>query len=213
VPLVRFKNQLKTNPILVTLPSSPWSLTESIMSMPLRDLLTTAPSDWCIPQYESLPDGHPPVVSQKNWTNEYPLVSSQSISTDINPDMNRLAELFGPENGLDEALLSEHVYPINATTELMCKEGDTVRCFYTYIAYPVMKAFRSVLTQRSESGPLGTTSVNQTVDFLWGRESSCVLIGELKRHGIINPQAWTTGRTDDTNRKRLGRELRGYVVA
>lgn len=76
-----------------------------------------------------------------------------------------------------------------------------------------MNAFSSVLTQRSEPGPLGTTSVSQTVDFLWGRGSSCLLLGELERHGIINPQVWTTGRTDDTNRKRLGRELRGYVVA
>lgn len=175
------------------------------MSMSLRELLTTAPSAWCTPQYESLPDGHPPVVSQKNWTNDYPPVSSQFMSTDINPDMDRLAELFGPENDLDNALLS-------GKTEVMCKEGDTVRCFYTYMAYPVMLAFQSVLTQRSESGPLGSTSVNQTVDFLWGRGSSCVLIGELKRHGLIQPQMWT-GMADDTNRKRLGRELRGYVVA
>ncbi|KAH7633187.1 hypothetical protein B0T09DRAFT_300967 [Sordaria sp. MPI-SDFR-AT-0083] len=106
------------------------------------------------------------------------------------------------------------VNPLNGTAEYFQTEGDTVRTFYTHVSHPIQLAFQtnhgSFIVQRSESGPLGPTQVSQTIDFTWGCGEHCLMIGELKRHGIIDRKRWTGERPPDGNRIGLGKELRAY---
>ncbi|KAI0967946.1 hypothetical protein F4678DRAFT_229307 [Xylaria arbuscula] len=101
-------------------------------------------------------------------------------------------------------------HPLNRTTEDLQTEGDSVRVFYTHISHPVQLAFQDIVTQRSETGPPGPTSYAQTVDFEWIRSDQCIIIGEIKRHGVIDPSVWENDESTDKNRRWLGQELRGY---
>ncbi|KAL2017268.1 hypothetical protein VTK56DRAFT_2380 [Thermocarpiscus australiensis] len=122
--------------------------------------------------------------------------------------------LFGTEDALEGHLLNKNVMPLNNTTEWLQSEGDSVRTFYTHVSHPIQLAFhtngQSFMIQRSESGPLGPTQVSQTVDFTWGYGDRCVMIGELKRHRMIDAKAWRGEVPASHNRRWLGKELRAY---
>ncbi|KAI1317137.1 hypothetical protein F5Y16DRAFT_392930 [Xylariaceae sp. FL0255] len=102
------------------------------------------------------------------------------------PHWEESQQLFGDEDDLDRLLLSTVVHPLNDLQGNLQSEGDCARTFYAHVALPVQLAFQQIIAQRSEAGPLGSTSVSQTVDCTWSHKTHCVLAGELKRHGIID---------------------------
>ncbi|KAI1287150.1 hypothetical protein F5Y03DRAFT_380578 [Xylaria venustula] len=177
------------------------------MSVPLRTILNQAPMPFA--SFFDLPGAGSRSTSHKPWASNYPEILSPWFHF---VDIDGVQDVLGPEDDLDRLLLSKTVYPLNQTTEALQSEADSVRVFYTHIAHPIQIAFQHIIVQRSETGPPGPTSYAQTVDFSWTQDQQCILIGELKRHGIINPSMWrtNTGTTIDNNRKWLGQELRGY---
>ncbi|KAK3331537.1 hypothetical protein B0H66DRAFT_587710 [Apodospora peruviana] len=125
--------------------------------------------------------------------------------------------LFGAEDDLEKLLLSIDVNPLNGTAEWLQKEGDSVRTFYTHVSHPIQLAFQTrhhtpFIVQHSESGPLGPTNVTQTIDYSWGYGERSLIIGEVKRHGIIDIRTWTGENPVDSTRRWLGKELRGTVM-
>ncbi|KAK4119948.1 hypothetical protein N657DRAFT_649729 [Parathielavia appendiculata] len=182
----------------------------------LRDLLLQPAFPDGTAAFHTLTGAGEPSLSHKSWVADYPEVLPQALRIFENPDQDTINTIFGDENALDHRLLTKDVMPLNDTVEWFQKEGDSVRAFYTHISHPIQLAFHTNLgppfiIQRSESGPLGQTQVSQTVDFSWGCGESSLMIGELKRHGIINTGAWITSpRRPDGNRVWLGKELRAY---
>ncbi|KAK4172702.1 hypothetical protein QBC36DRAFT_222146 [Triangularia setosa] len=174
----------------------------------LRDLLLQPPLPNGTSSFHRLPGAGKPSLSHKNWAREYPEV--QNLRLHVNPTEADINEVFGSEDALDEYLLNKEGSPLNVTTEWLQTEGDSVRTFYTKVAKPIQLAVQPFITLRSESGPLGPTNVNQTIDFTWGCGEHCLVIGELKRHGMIDVETWTGRAGTDSNRTWLGKELRGY---
>jgi hypothetical protein len=80
------------------------------------------------------------------------------------------------------------------------------------ISSPVKTAWRSFPRnfERNQIGPVGNTSFSGTVDCRFEHGTSCILVGELKKPGIITPD-WFNPNATSTNKSRLGKELRGYV--
>ncbi|GAW20271.1 hypothetical protein ANO14919_097720 [Xylariales sp. No.14919] len=126
------------------------------------------------------------------------------------PDSQGLLRFLGPEGEMDDLLLSKIVHPVNQVQEDLQSEGDSVRVFNAYMGHPVQLAFQRFLTLRSEVGPPGRTPYKETADFSWIYGDQCVVVGELKRHGIINPNRWSGRLQPDGNRVWLSKELRGY---
>lgn len=176
----------------------------------LRDLLFQPALPGDTATFHTLPGAAPPSLSHKNWVQGYPEVRGLRLL--INPGLNEINTEFGHEDDLDSLLLAKDVNPLNDTTEWLQKEGDSVRTFYTHVSIQLaFKGFDGTpfIVQRSESGPLGSTQVPQTVDFTWGYgDQHCLMIGELKRHGIINRRRWAGQIAADNNRRWLGQELR-----
>ncbi|KAL2005533.1 hypothetical protein VTN00DRAFT_2744 [Thermoascus crustaceus] len=75
---------------------------------------------------------------------------------------------------------------------------------------PLRSAFPDI-QERWETGPIGNTSTAVTVDFRYSVTNFCVLIGELKPPQTINPLFWNNPNAIQTNKTRLGRELRMYA--
>lgn len=173
----------------------------------LRDVLLQAPFPDNTASFHRLPGAGRPTLTQKPWARDYHEI--QNLQYYLNPTEDDIDQVFGPEDALDAYLLNREVSPLNVTTELLQTEGDSVRTFYTKVAEPIQLAFQPVVALRSESGPLGPTDVNQTIDFTWGYRNHCLIIGELKRHGIIDVDRWTGVAGQNTTRTWLGKELRG----
>lgn len=178
----------------------------------LRDLLLQPAFPNGTASFHTLPGAGKPSLSQKNWAQNY--LEVQALQLYMNPTRDHINTVFGDEDTLDNHLLNRDVSPLNGTTEWFQKEGDSVRTFYTNVSHPIQLAFQThhgtpFIVQRSESGPLGPTNVTQTIDFTWGCGERCLVIGELKRHGIIDVETWTGERPTDNNRRWLGKELRG----
>lgn len=85
----------------------------------------------------------------------------------VSPSQVEIDLVFGPEEDLDLFLISKQVYPANETIERLQSEGDSTRLFHTHISKFVMLAFQNILTQRSETGPLGFTTASQTIDWTY----------------------------------------------
>lgn len=127
-----------------------------------------------------------PSLSQKKWAQNYHQVETIRFLIDPSPDA--INTEFGDETALDGHLLDRHMSPLNHTAEWLQKEGDSVRTFYTHIAHPIQVAFQTqhgtpFIVLRSESGPLGTTHVRQTVDFTWAFQDHALLIGSTRCMG------------------------------
>ncbi|KAI1116719.1 hypothetical protein F5Y14DRAFT_53349 [Nemania sp. NC0429] len=181
------------------------------MALPLRTLLTQPAIPWA--SFHHLPGAEgTSSLSKKNWVAPYELIPSQYLNLVRNPDFNEIDNVLGAEDELDRLLLSRTVYMHNHIPEALQNEADSVRAFYTHISLPIQLAFQGIIIQRSEAGPLGPTNYSQTVDFTWSHGDRCVLVGELKRHGIIADESWLN-RIDsdpDHNRRLLSKEMRGY---
>ncbi|KAI1270817.1 hypothetical protein F5Y07DRAFT_406849 [Xylaria sp. FL0933] len=178
------------------------------MSVLLSDLLTQSPSH--IPRLYYFPDASKPRTSQKAWASKYPEILPPALQFSYDPSIDEINKQLGPEDEMDRFLLSKVVHPLNQTEEALQSEGDSRRVFYTQIALPVQLGLQEIIELRSESGPPGSTSCPQTADFLWMRDDQSVIMGEFKRHGIIEPATWMGRKTADTNQRFLGKELRGY---
>ncbi|KAK4243262.1 hypothetical protein C7999DRAFT_18374 [Corynascus novoguineensis] len=180
----------------------------------LRDLLLQPALPAGTATFQTLPGAGEPTLSQKNWTEAYHEVRRPALTLHENPNLDTINTVFGDEDALDAQLLNRDVNPLNGTIEWFQKEGDSVRTFYTHVSHPIQLAFQTAhgtpfIVQRSESGPLGSTQVSQTIDFTWGHGACCLMIGELKKHKMINPARWKGDMQADNNRVRLGKELRG----
>ncbi|KAL2129656.1 hypothetical protein VTI74DRAFT_7490 [Chaetomium olivicolor] len=180
----------------------------------LRDLLLQPALPDRTAKFYRLEGAAKPSLSKKGWAADYPEVTRFRLY--INPDLNAINALFGDEDALDHHLLNRDVMSSNETVEWFQSEGDSVRAFYTKVSLPIQLAFQTdhgapFIVQRSESGPLGSTQVSQTIDFTWGWADRFVLMmGELKKHGMIDVATWRGVDPTDHNRKWLGKELRGY---
>ncbi|KAK4220895.1 hypothetical protein QBC38DRAFT_462078 [Podospora fimiseda] len=160
----------------------------------LRELLLqpSLPDGTCV--FGSLPGAPSPSLSNKNWNKDDNHIPDLApIYANLNFD--QINEVFGAETALDNHLLNKDVSRLNSTSEWLQSEGDSVRTFYTHIASPVQLAFQTspelpFIVLRSESGPLGPTQMPP---------------------GFISPDRWRGLRNPDGNRRRLGRELRGYA--
>ncbi|KAI0802128.1 hypothetical protein GGR55DRAFT_666972 [Xylaria sp. FL0064] len=177
------------------------------MSVFLCDLLKESPSH--IPRFYRFPDTSKPRTSQKAWASEYPDILPPALRLFYDPSIDKIKEHLGPEDEMDRFFLSKAVHPLNQTVEALQSEGESRRVFYTQIALPVQLGLQEIIELRSESGPPGQTTHPQTADFLWMRGRRSVIIGEFKRHGIIDPATWMGVEAVDANYIFLGRELRG----
>ncbi|KAL2259687.1 hypothetical protein VTK26DRAFT_6542 [Humicola hyalothermophila] len=181
----------------------------------LRDLLLQPALPDGTAVFHTLPGAGEPSLSEKAWSRDYHDVRPSVLYE--NPDVNTINHVFGLEDDLDEHLLNTEVNPWNSTIEYVQNEGDSVRTFYTHVSHPIQLAFQThhgtpFIIQRSESGPLGPTNIPQTIDFTWGHRERCLLMGELKRHRIINPMRWRPNAQLDNNSRRLGKEVRGSIL-
>ncbi|KAK4096269.1 hypothetical protein N658DRAFT_531249 [Parathielavia hyrcaniae] len=169
----------------------------------VRDLLLQSPLPGGTATFHGFSGAGAPSLTHKNWVQPYPEV--QLAQVQMNPDFDAINAVFGNEDSFDRHLQDMAVNPPNNTIEWFQSEGDSVRVFYTHISHPIQLAFQTpsgtpFVVQRSESGPLGSTNVSQTVDFTWGHGERCLLLGELKRHRIIDPRRWTGQLPADGNR-------------
>jgi hypothetical protein len=178
------------------------------MSVTLKSLLLTPPLRREQATFATLPGASNPTTAEKIWTRGYDPIAQQRIACAVNPSLEQITALFGEEDDLEQILLNTMVHPVNETDLWIQSERDSAVFFDTLISLQVQLAFRSILVRRSESGPLGHTNYAQTIDLTYGHGDICVLCGEFKRHGIINVSRWTGQKTPDTNRTRLGREIR-----
>ncbi|KAK4095746.1 hypothetical protein N658DRAFT_99972 [Parathielavia hyrcaniae] len=193
--------------------NSPSLCSQHINMVILRDLLLQPALPDGTGSFHTLQGADKPSLSKKNWAESYHEVLALQLF--VNPPREHIDIAFGGEDALDEHLLNRDMNPLNGTTEWFQSEGDSVRTFYTNVSHPIQLAFQThhgtpLIVQRSESGPLGQTNVTQTIDFTWGCEERCLMIGELKRHGIVDLETWTGTKETDRNRRWLGKELRGY---
>lgn len=175
----------------------------------LRDILLTTPLPQLHTSFEKAPGAASPSLSQKSRAKDYHDVKVEAIK---NPTPAHMSDLLGPEDELDHHFLGLPMHPLNPTYQLIQTEGDVARV--GNLIFGPMLPFHDngpVIIQRSESGPLGTTHVRQTVDFTFAWGDRCLATGEFKRPWIIDPAMWTTRRAApaNTNRARLGKELKG----
>lgn len=182
------------------------------MSVPLRTLLCSPPlTQGGRVTFERLPgtESHRPLTSDKAWARNYDPIAQQYISWVVNPTLEMINTLYGEEDSLEQTLLDKLVHPVNETNHMIQSERDGGFFFDTYVSHPVQFAFSPILVRRSEAGPLGTTNSAQTVDLAYSHGDVCVLCGEFKKHGILSVPRWIGEKDHDTNRTRIGREIRG----
>lgn len=177
-----------------------------------RDVFFTAPIPDGTTSFRTLPGANKPSISKKSWAQTYHEV--QRLRIIENPTQENIDTELGPEDAFEHHILGRPTYPFVSSFQWLQSEGDAARAFYTCVSNPIQSALYGrngpFIDERSESGPLGQTHVNQTVDFTWGFGERCLVIGELKKPGIIDPSKWKTGPGGaDTNRRLLGQELRG----
>lgn len=177
------------------------------MEYTARDLLLTP----ALPgsTYHAIPGAANPVTSHKSWADGYDCMPH--LRAFLNPTKDDINTFFGNEDALDDFLLNTSANPSNPLTERFQTEGDTVRAFYAQLSSCIHFPIQGFSNLYAESGPLGNTNVTQTVDVQWGIETSTLLVGELKRHGIIDPSQWSGAQNPNINRTRLGKEMRGLV--
>jgi hypothetical protein len=110
-----------------------------------------------------------------------------------------------------------------STSVVLCREADTIRDFNRNLAPLFLEPWARdgiVMEEFAENAAPSETALpgqnvkNVYVDYMlksghnyW---DNIIILGEFKRHGIINYTRWTTGPMSDSERD-LGRELRGLV--
>lgn len=177
-----------------------------------RDAFFTPPIPVGTASFRTLPGANKPSLSKKPWAQPYHRVRRFRFIVNTTPEI--IDTELGPEDAFERHVLGRRTYPFTSSFQWLQTEGDAVRAFHTCVSNPIQSALYGsngpFIVQRSESGPLGPTHVNQTVDFTWAFQERCLVIGELKKPGIIDPSKWKTGPEEsDTNRRQLGQELRG----
>lgn len=131
-----------------------------------------------------------PILTHQAWVKKYPEV--QYLQHCENPDQATINGVFGEEDALEEHLLNRTVSPLNAAVRYLQSEGDSDRAFYTNVSLPVQLAFQTAhgtpcVIQRSGSAPPASTVVGRTVAFTWRHGDRCLIVGVLKKQGIIDP--------------------------
>lgn len=136
------------------------------------------------------------------------------------------ADTMFPEREDDSSRLSVVFSDIPLLRQTIHTEGD-VRRVFAELAKHVEYAFSGMstillprLVQRWEAGPPGpNVTTTDTIDLWFGLRMGpgadaghlrSAAIGELKRPGILIKEDWVA--TSGTNGKRLGREMRMYVM-
>lgn len=180
----------------------------------LRDLLLEPPFPNGTAHYMTLPGAGHPTLTTKTWAADYEEVQVAEEQLLVDPSLEAINALFGDEDGLDRELLNQNVYFPQLPAEVFQTEGDSSRAFSTHVGLPVYLALRTsngtqFIAQRSESGPLGSTNVNQTVDLVFNTETDSLVVVEFKKHGIIDTERWTNQRQANKTRLNLGKEMRG----
>lgn len=128
-----------------------------------------------------------------------------------NSDLTTLDDVFGEEEGDDEARLDQpSMYAFPNQYEGVSSEGDITRVWHEMVSSPVKTAWRSFprVSERNQVGPIGTTAFTGTVDCRFEYNGHCIAIGELKKPGTITSN-WSNPNATSTNKSRLGKELRG----
>ena len=145
-------------------------------------------------------------TSTKAWAANFLPVDTPIVHA---PTMTALNALFGPELRDPARPPNTAVHPPHER-EIVLHEPDVTRMYNKQISGVVMSALgRSQVMERSESGPLESTSFSGSVDSQFFRDSQALAIGELKSPGTIDSD-WSDGSTPkSSNTLRLGRELRG----
>jgi hypothetical protein len=150
-------------------------------------------------------------LSVKPWTDNY-----LSITTYLayEPTKANLDVMFHELDVADTIRLAKPCHDINETLEVHHSEGDTVASWHVQVAHPVSLAFQEnpCLIRRAEAAPPGSTSSNAIIDhylsLTYKDKEYCIISGELKRWGVIDPEQWRGGPQGALT-KRLGKELRG----
>jgi hypothetical protein len=119
---------------------------------------------------------------------------------------------FGGEDTDDEIRLdrqSEYNFPDRR--EACSSEGDVQRIWDNHIATQVKTAYDFPwVEERTQIGPMGSTSYAGTADIRFSTDA-VILVGDLKKPGTITDE-WLRPRDMSTVKRRLGKELRGYVL-
>lgn len=171
-------------------------------------------------------------LSKKPWTDTYPPILNPTVRASTYDSINQflgLEQYLLPNPAIsalyttdasESGRLERHIHPLNSLSKVYIQqEGDTVRDFFQNIAFPVSLAWDGAFFQeRSESGTPGPTHHNKTVDQLYSwtvagsmESERCEVIGELKQHGVIEPDEWNGGKEKSNMTQRLGKEIRGYA--
>ncbi len=159
--------------------------------------------------YSELPGEAPPTLSQKAWAKDHPKVHGYTYHPGTSSDGSSLRG-FGPEEPADRVRLDDTmVNPVENIPEDVRSEGDVRRLFHRSISSTMRRAFANHprLREHSETGPLGHTTASVTVDEWMAYGNHCVVIGKLKRVGILNPRDWKEDLPTSI-KNRLGPELR-----
>ncbi|KAL4925818.1 uncharacterized protein BDV17DRAFT_294089 [Aspergillus undulatus] len=181
------------------------------------------------PPYISLEDDS--TISIKGWSTDFDRIRPEymvfhaatvnSIDQHLGPalDYAQRDPAAADEIGLHVAAQRPNI--INH--QQILTEGDVRRDFYENVESVYRLGFRYGPRPwpRSECGPTGHTTTNITVDYQlsWSSEDlqyeKAVMIGEMKRPGVIVPHEWLGpehgGRIPGRNTRALQLQLRGYA--
>jgi hypothetical protein len=176
-------------------------------SRDIRDLLD---EDFTSPV--NVRNNEPSTLGEKAWARDLRPVNGYFLH---NTEIDTLDRVLGDEGDDDGQRIDQRLlYAFPNLSEYISSEGDVTRVYHQQISGPVMAAWTSYprVFERNQVGPVGNTSFSGTVDCRFTYGTSCLLIGELKAPGIITPN-WNTPNVTTTTKTRLGKELRGYVLA
>lgn len=163
-------------------------------------------ADFIPPQ--NVRNDQPSTLSDKQWARGFDPVLNYSI---YNNGLSTLNVVLGGEWEDDRVRIDQPLlYAFPNIPQFISSKGDITRVYHEQISGPVMAAWISYprISHRNQIGPPGRTSFAGTVDCAFTYLDRCLLIGELKAPGTIT-RHWNDPAMASTNKKRLGRELRG----
>ena len=158
----------------------------------------------------TFPNAARSTTALKTFAANYPLLPQNSLDVFFEPTVDQIYGVFGDPDDLENSLLNMEVDPVPRAYETITTHGDVVRAFNTQMWLPMHRVFQTVgLMVGSERGPRGPTHFSGTVDISWGLGTKDLAVLDCKKPLVIDVTYWAAQQGGETNRERLGQELRG----
>lgn len=156
--------------------------------------------------------------TDKAWAQGYHSITNFNVLTTLGQDsiLHSNLDTLLPLCDDDRTRLGEPAGFPNERYWRLETEADIENWWHTEVSNPVLSAWKRYpcIVQTSHTKPLTESNIAENIDCTYamymGKMRTAVIIGEIKRNLIDEPQ-WLTGSLREAQ-KKLARELRGYVV-